>query len=84
MRGDARAHTDADFSHARHLAGGRHEQFAQQRVLAEGRVAQLQLKSDVAAIDLQTLDGFGADKVLACVGVQHGLQGVQNGLGGDR
>ena len=44
--------------------------------LALGRVAQFDVEGDVAVVDLQVLERFGADEILAGVGVDDGREGL--------
>ena len=71
---DAGAEVDRHVVHPRHAFGRRHQRAAQGRDLALGGVTQLDVKSHVAATDLQVFQRAGADKVGAGVGVHHALQ----------
>ena len=74
VRNDPGANVDRDVVHPRHRLGGSDQSFAQGRDLALGGVAELDVKSHVAATDLQVFQRAGADKVGAGVGVHHALQ----------
>ncbi len=62
------------------VLGGRHQRLAQRRRLALGRIAQLDVERDLALVDLQVLQRLGADEILACVGVEDGLEGLRERL----
>ena len=55
----------------------RDQRLAQRRDLALGRIAELDVEGDVAAVDAQVLQRLGADEILAGIGVDDGLERVQ-------
>jgi hypothetical protein len=68
--------TDTFSTPATPLAGG-DQGPAQRRDLALGRVAQLHVEGDISARDLKVLECLGRDEIGAGVGVDDGLQGLQ-------
>ena len=66
--------------HAGHLAHHMLQLLLERRPQAFGGVAQLHLKTDIAAFDLQIFDRFAANKVLASERVDHGFQRVADVL----
>ncbi len=80
MAGDLDRDIDRHVVNARNAFDGRNQALAQPRNLALGGVAQFHVKRHVTAAYLQVFKRFAADKIFTRIGVQHGLQGVQNGL----
>ena len=71
---------DRHVVHPRHAFGGRNQALAQRRNLALGGVTEFDVERHIAACDLQVFQRLAADKILAGIGVQHGLQGIQDCL----
>ena len=78
---DVRARNAAD--DAGHRARGGDERAAQQRDLALGRVAELDIEAQVAPVELEVRQLLGRDEVAPGVGIDDGLErGKQRGFGG--
>jgi len=76
---DLAAQFDADLADARHGARCSHQGAAQAFDLAGGRIAELDLESDLVARDAQILQLAGGNEILAGIGVDDGLQGFAAG-----
>ena len=79
MRGDLAVQVHADIGHAFDLAGSGHQLAAQLGNLARRRITQLDFERHITISDAQVLELLGADKVLRGIGVDNGLQGLQQG-----
>ncbi len=80
VAGNFETHVDRHIAHTGHAFGGIDQQLADTGELAFRRVAEFDVESHIITADLQVPERFAADKILAGVGVQHALQGAQDGL----
>ncbi|OIQ67321.1 hypothetical protein GALL_510980 [mine drainage metagenome] len=80
MSGDFCHHVDRHIGHARQRPDGGNQVFAKPGNLAFGRVAQFDIKNDIAGVDRQVSDGFCGYKIDAGVGVNHLFKSLQHNL----
>ena len=77
VRNDLRDDVDADVGDAFDAAGGGDQRTPERFDLRLGRIAQLDVEGDVAAVDAHVAQLLGGDEIAAGLGVDDGLQGLE-------
>jgi hypothetical protein len=77
VRDDLRDDVDADVGDAGDAARGGDQRAPERFDLRLGRIAELDVEGDVAAIDAQVAQLLGGDEIAAGLGVDDGLLGLE-------